>query len=146
MKFLLFLPLLCLGCGYAHAAELPNWQHAPLYGTQGLGEVALEAGGGSTDISTLGQGCAGFINAAQPDVNIDLPEAGPLKLSVQSSGDTVLLVFTPEQNWLCADDVSDTALNPVLNIPKASAGVYNIWVGTAEAGHALKAMLNVENE
>jgi hypothetical protein len=140
MKSLFFL--LCVGLltHPAFAAERPHWEQTPLYGTHGLGEMVAEAGG-SYEISALAKGCTGYINPAQPDMNIELAADGPLTLAVNSPGDTVLLVYTPTQEWLCADDVSDTALNPVLNIPQAAVGSYNIWLGTHEAGQALKATL-----
>jgi serine protease Do len=96
-----------------------------------IATVPLDAGG-ADDASVYGAGCIGFINAAQPDLTLTLD--GPvtqLRVGVRSGSDTTLLVLRPDGSAICNDD-SD-GLNPAVDIPKAMAGTYSVWVGVIEA-------------
>lgn len=137
----------------------PNWEAEPLYKT-----IEIDSGfdgdprslkidaGGDRSAEVIGQGCTGFINWEKPDVDINYENdkepgspAGDEKLSiyVKSSKDTSLVVYTPDREWICADDISEANLNPVVTFDKPVAGNYNIWVGTIDEGDSVDATLYV---
>lgn len=137
----------------------PNWEAQPLYTTLELATdfdndprgVELEAGGERT-IEGMGADCSGFINWDAPDVDINYAggkepgePAGSEKLHiyVKADKDTTLLVYTPDRKWVCADDISEANLNPLITFDKPQAGNYNVWVGTYESGATQKATLYV---
>lgn len=141
------------------ASNTPNWEPAPLYTTVEVGvgfdndprTVSLEAGGDKS-AEGVGPNCGGFINWEKPDVDVNYETskepgsvAGNEKLSfyVKAETDTTLVVFTPDRKWVCADDVSEANLNPVVTFDRPLAGNYNIWVGTYESGETKTATLYV---
>jgi serine protease Do len=117
-------------------------------------EFALESGfsgdpwasdttnAGSTDpvdVGYLGGPCVGWAN--------DIPD---FELTYESSGftaavlrfffipddpaeDTVLIVNATDGSWHCGDD-SYGSVNPTVDFPNPSYGVYDIWLGTYEEG------------
>lgn len=85
--------------------------------------------GGSIDLDVAG--CDyGYVSEA-PDVDLYYSTSGgaSLYIYVEGDDDTMLLVNRPDGNWLCDDD-SHGSLNPIVTIPAASDGLYNIWVGS----------------
>lgn len=131
------LAALVLGTGAAQAQ--PNWRAEPMFGTVNLSAgfapdphtVTVRAGGRDRN-SISGSGCAGYINNAQPDVDLNY-EAGRSRLYiyVKSDDDTTLLVNTPTNDWYCSDDFEGS--NPAIILNNPSTGNYNIWVGTYDA-------------
>ncbi|MFN3362218.1 MAG: hypothetical protein ACK421_12465 [Pseudanabaenaceae cyanobacterium] len=89
--------------------------------------------GGTTETQTLSQRastetgeCIGFIDS-DPDHTLTLTaQFNYLRLSVQSPGDTVLLVKGPGGTW-CNDDSTDR--NPRIE-GQWLPGTYQIWVGS----------------
>ncbi|MDX1494237.1 MAG: hypothetical protein R3253_09270 [Longimicrobiales bacterium] len=90
--------------------------------------VELTAGG---DISVNEGSCTYGQVAEAPDFDLyyTATEANTLYISVIGDGDTTLLVNGPDGRWYCDDD-SYGDLDPILAIPKAQSGLYDIWVGT----------------
>lgn len=90
--------------------------------------VELTAGG---DISVNQGSCTYGQVADAPDFDLyfTATEANTLYISVISGDDTTLLVNGPDGRWYCDDD-SYGDLDPVIAIPKAQSGLYDIWVGT----------------
>ncbi len=71
--------------------------------------------------------------AESPDVNFYYTTSGgtDLYLYVNGAEDTTLLVNRPDGSWVCDDDdLGDENRSPLLVIPAAAGGLYNIWVGT----------------
>jgi len=95
-----------------------------------IAELAIDAGGGD-DAAVFGADCVGFVNAAQPDLTLTLegPVIG-LRAEAYSAADTTLVLLAPDGTALCNDD-TDT-LNPAIEIAKAAAGQYALWVGVIE--------------
>lgn len=88
----------------------------------------LTAGGG---VSVSRGSCSYGYVAEAPDVDLYWEGSGSTLYVyvIGKNSDTTLLVNTPDGNWSCDDDsFGDT--DPILVIPKASSGLYNIWVGT----------------
>lgn len=93
-------------------------------------ELSVSAGG-SIDVD-LGDGeCDYGYAGARPDLNLRYATTGGanLYLYVNGAEDTTLLVNQPDGTWVCDDDDLGNR-NPLLVIPTAAGGLYNIWVGT----------------
>ncbi len=117
----------------------PDLSLDPTYGDVNLDEgflpdpheVSLTAGG---DIEVDVGSCSYGYVAEPPDVDFYYTTSGDADLYVYVNGaeDTTLLVNRPDGSWVCDDDgLGDS--NPVLVIPAAAGGLYNIWVGTSTA-------------
>ena len=90
--------------------------------------------GGTLDVSSGVDGCAGMI-AEAPDVNLEWSaEGSALYVYAASSVDTTLLVNLPDGSWLCDDGFGDG--DAFIGIPDAESGLYNIWVGTLDSESA----------
>jgi len=90
--------------------------------------ISLRAGGSiEVDIS----GCSYGHVAEAPDVDLYYTVSGGRDLYIYVDGDedTTLLVNQPDGSWICDDDGYGNS-NPILAIPKAPGGLYDIWVGT----------------
>lgn len=81
--------------------------------------------------NSLEAGCSGWI-ASQPTFTLVLEDDFPtLSILTRSSVDAVLVVRTPSNEIVCVDDVDGR--DPVLS-GRASAGRYEVFVGTYEPG------------
>jgi len=117
-----------------------DWTLNPTYGEYSLSSgftpdpyrIDLTAGG-PNDVSGIttdtGTYCAGFA-AEAPDVRLFFDEGffDEINFTVESSGDTTLIINDPNGNWWCDDD-SGAGLQPMLRFVPLS-GQYDIWVGT----------------
>lgn len=85
--------------------------------------------GGSIEVD-LGDCSYGYVSSA-PDVDLYYTTTGGASLYIyaEGDGDTMLLVNTPSGDWLCDDD-SHGGLDPLVHIPSAADGLYDIWVGS----------------
>ncbi|MEL7362789.1 MAG: hypothetical protein AAFN13_12015 [Bacteroidota bacterium] len=107
---------------------------APTYGdvrvSQGFGSSTTTLTAGGSFQPDFGNCTYGNV-AGAPDVDLyyTTSGSGPLFISVESEGDTTLLVNMPDGTWACDDD-SGNGSNPLLIIPNAADGLYDIWVGT----------------
>jgi serine protease Do len=91
-------------------------------------------GGGLTAAADLNEDCAGYIGAL-PNAAINWSgESDALHIFVYSDGDQVLVVETPDGEFLCNDDASALVLDPLVTIEEPAEGAYNIYVGSAESG------------
>jgi hypothetical protein len=134
---------LCLGAALALAALAAPASHAqdvsadPTYGNVRLSAgflpdphtVDLTAGGGIA--VSMGECSYGHV-ATAPDVDFYYSGNGrnTLYIYARSGSDTTLLVNQPDGDWVCNDDGFRGSSNPLIQLPGASAGLYNIWVGT----------------
>jgi hypothetical protein len=91
--------------------------------------VKLTAGG-SQQVA-VGNGCSYGKVSDRPDLNLTYEGNGSRTLYIYAVGseDITLLVNLPNASWRCDDD-SFGDLDPILVIPNARSGLYNIWVGT----------------
>lgn len=124
------------------AAQAQDWTLDPAYGNANLErgflpdphEVELTAGGAvSMDVG----GCS-FGNIAEaPDLDLyyDTDGGADLYIYAVSGADTSVLVNTPSGTWVCDDDGYGEE-HPIVVIPAAEAGLYNIWVGSYSDGMA----------
>lgn len=118
----------------------PNWRAEPMFGTANLSAgftpdphlISVRAGGNNRN-SISGSGCAGYINNAQPDVDLNY-QAGRSRLYiyVKANVDTTLLVNDANGNWHCSDDFEGS--NPAIILENPPSGNYNIWVGSYSQG------------
>ena len=98
--------------------------------------------GGSTDASTLGDECGGFI-ANAPDVRLNYKAGAlPLYISATSSVDTTLVVYGPDGEWHCDDD-DGGSFNPLVPFEDPRSGQYNIWIGTYSDSNMHDAQLKI---
>lgn len=129
----LSLLLALLFAAHLHAQD-PS--AAPSYGDIRVAEgfvpdpvaKALTAGG-SVEVD-VGDCSYGFV-ASAPDVDLYYDTGGEtdLFIYVQSEDDTTLLVNLPDRSWVCNDDGFE-GRSPLVMIPDAPSGLYDIWVGT----------------
>lgn len=144
----LLLPALLAGCVVVPGGVIPNPNLPATYATAthspAQSQVFSVVAGGQAAAASVQAGCPGFV-AQAPDVSINNQTfAGiiALDIAVTSTGDTTLLVHTPDGAWLCDDD-SGPGLNPALHITGPVNGQYDIWVGTLSAGQFPNATLRV---
>lgn len=145
-KSVLVLPVLLGGCIVAMA--FPDGDLPPTYGTishsPAQSQFVSVSAGGTIAASVVISSCNGYV-AGAPDVSINNSTiAGiiPLDITASASGDTTLLVRTPDGRWLCDDD-SGGGLNPAIRINNPVNGQYDVWVGTYAAGSYISATLRV---
>ncbi len=92
--------------------------------------VKLTAGG-SRSVNVGNGSCTYGKVSDRPDLNLTYEGNGSRTLYIYAEGpnDITLLVNTPNASWRCDDDGFGN-LNPIVVIPNAPSGLYNIWVGT----------------
>ncbi len=136
MKCRMFIAVLACLAAIPNLAEAQNWQAEPTYG-----KVDLKAGflpdphlvrltaGGSIGVN-MGECDYGNV-ANAPDIDINYQASGSTNLYfyVESNDDTILLINTPAGQWVCNDD-GHSGTNPLIRIPNAPSGLYDVWVGT----------------
>ena len=118
----------------AVAATCPEW-------SLGGAEVRLNASQSETRPVTAGGQVSLFDNACgiqghgfvaqAPDFSVMFDPQGQnatLEVSVQGQCDTLMLINDAQATWLFNDDTND--LNPMLSLPNAVAGRYDVWIGT----------------
>ncbi len=124
------------------SAGVPAFGFVDLVGTpppQGL-HLNLLAGG-YENATQLGGACHGRV-ASNPDLQMSWNAVnGPLSLSVESEAATTLILYGPDQEWIC----TETGAAPRLELADLAHGSYRIWVGTTEElGHAPEATLVID--
>ena len=124
----------CLGRGQRQTTETitiagPGFTPDPTT-TSGQAGGNMEASS-LVSVDAMGGGCTGSI-PAMPQHTVHLDAALPvLRILVNGSEDTTLVVRTPTGAYYCNDDSGDPnhGLNPVVEIPGATAGDYSVYVG-----------------
>lgn len=132
------------GNGDSVVAETLNFMAESTYGV-----ISLESGflpdpsvhealaGGSIDVSLNLGHCTGFA-ASSPDFNFYWSgSTNNLKIYFEAdepNDDTVLIINTPDGEWICNDDAYEETLNPMLNLFGYGNGRYDIWIGTYRDG------------
>ena len=82
--------------------------------------------------------------ASKPDFDLYYRTSGwtQLTIIVDSPYDTMLLVNDPHGNWLFDDD-SYGGGNPMIVIPNAPDGLYDIWIGSFDGANGLPGTLYI---
>lgn len=123
----------------------------PLYGVVDLSSSPPPDGvhltllaGGYEDATQLGGACEGFV-ASNPDYRLNWTEAiGPISLRTQSDAPTMMVVYGPDQEWICRS-AAEGESGPRFELTTAPFGSYRIWVGTPrETAFAPEASLIIE--
>jgi len=131
---------------------------------QPAGPVSLSAGfvpdpyaaavtaGGPIDVASLnlssanGESCRGFA-PDNPQVALTWSGQSPnlriFFVAGQTGGDTTMIVQQPNGAFLCSDDFPGGNLNPLVDIPNAGPGVYNVYVGTFGSGQSVAGTLYI---
>ena len=132
------------------ALACPDWQKAPSFGQIDLYEgfepdpyVRNITAGGTYYIANCfsGSGWYGTV-ASAPDFDIYYQTSGAstLTITVSSGYDTMLLINDPAGNWYIDDD-SGGGLDPMISIPNAAPGLYDVWIGSFDGGRGLPGQL-----
>jgi hypothetical protein len=96
--------------------------------------VLTGAAGGPSDASTMAPSCRGFVGII-PSHTLDVAAAMPmLRVMAASEVDTTLVVRLPDGTYVCNDDAD--GFNPVVELPGAGPGQYNVYVGTYSQGNS----------
>lgn len=91
-------------------------------------------GGGLQSAADLDAACTGYVPAA-PNVTLNWTGTSDvLSIFIYSDADPVLVIETPDGEFLCNDDAGALVLDPLVTIDAPAEGSYNIYVGSAEAG------------
>lgn len=104
----------------------------------------LMVGGGSVDVSYLGNGCVGYATA-QPDYRLNWSgRSSELRFFFQADDDvdTTILVSLPDGAWMCNDDTPGT-LDPMVVVDNPPEGQYDIWIGTYGRDETAFGTLNI---
>ena len=126
----------CLSIGAPAGVSAQDVAADPTYG-----DIELDAGfmpdpktasvtsGGKIEVDV--GGCAYGYVANAPDVDLYYTTSGgsDLFIYVDGEGDTTLLINAPDGSWLCDDDGFGDG-DPIVRIPDADDGLYDIWVGS----------------
>jgi len=131
------------------AMACPDWQLPAAFGTISLTEGwpqdpyvrNITAGGRYSLAGCFGNNYTGSV-AAKPDFDVHYNTSGNTSLTfyVQSGYDTMLLVNDPSGQWWFDDD-SAGGQNPMITIPFAQAGLYDVWIGSYQGGRGLPGQL-----
>ncbi|MCP1675992.1 serine protease Do [Natronocella acetinitrilica] len=114
-----------------------DWQSEPHFGSIDLEagfspdphEVIVRAGGTDEVDSRLAPDCAGYVDMARPDVDLNFePGSMSLFIYVRSEADTSLVIYGPDGRWYCNDDFM--GVDPMVVFHNPLPGSYHIWVGT----------------
>ena len=99
--------------------------------------------GGPVDVSYLGSGCSGFATSA-PDYSVNYTSGAfpTLRFYFIGSGDTTMVINTPNGNYVCIDDSFGT-LNPTIDFNSPSGGRYDVWIGSYASGTFVSGTLYV---
>jgi hypothetical protein len=126
-------------------SRILDYEVDPLYGLANLQRgfspdphIVGVGAGGTFDTSAINLAC-GFTTDA-PTFAFNLSggaSEGFLRIYFVPSDDgmdTKLIVHTPNQEWICKDNSSNSSrAGPVLDIEYAASGKYSIWVGMQQS-------------
>lgn len=141
-------PVSPAGTGFASA--LLNPTAATNYGETALVSADVPhrvqgVAGGDLDASALQSGCVGYVTA-NPDYRIIWPGSfSTLRFFFTGEGDATLIVLAPDGTLYCNDDAVGT-VSPMIDVPAAAAGVYNVWLGSFAAGGHISGTLAITTD
>ncbi len=108
-------------------------------------------GGGDVPASEIDEACTGFVDE-DPNVVLNWSgESETLTIFVYSDSDPVLVIETPEGEFLCNDDLDQIVLDPAIMLEDPAEGEYHIHVGSYAAdepalGYLVITEMNVSGE
>ncbi len=118
---------------YGETSLTPGFQPAPF---------SLQVvGGGRNQIADYiaDEQCQGYISEA-PDFSVYLSDSfDEIWFAVHSPADMTLLVNAADGTWHCSDDHLDA--NPGIGFSSPLAGLYDVWVGSADEGNYAASIL-----
>ena len=76
--------------------------------------------------------CRGHVQSQPDHIMYVQGRARYLRLYVESSSDTTMVIRTPDGRWLCDDDGGE-GMNPMLEMDSWPAGQYLLWIGTYQS-------------
>ena len=128
----------------------PDPGRDPLYGETSLApgfepspfSVQVVGGGRNQTADFIaGERCQGYVSEA-PDFSIYLSDSfAEIWFAVHSPADMTLLVNAADGSWHCSDDHLEA--NPGIPFSFPPAGLYDIWVGSADEGNYAASILYV---
>lgn len=134
------------------ADACPDWQARPSFGRIELVEGFpndpysrnITAGGRYGLANCFGNASLRGSVAKKPDFDLYYTSTGAstLTIIVRSNYDTMLLVSDPDGNWLFDDD-GGGGRDPMVRIPNAKGGLYDIWIGSFDGARGLPGTLYV---
>ena len=137
--FVMVLVVGCLIFPPAASAQTPDAD--PNFGSRELYEgfvpdpfsLSFTAGGITQSVAA---GCGYGYISEEPDFALTYSTSGfsGLYFYVEGEGDTTLLIRTPSGGWLCNDDSRGNS-NPIVGIPNAAQGEYQVWTGAYSSGY-----------
>lgn len=128
--------------GNTSSVIVPDYSLDPTYGSETLEEGFLPdpytldlVAGGSIELD-MGECTYGYV-AEAPDFDLYYETSGESDLYIYalSDEDTTLLINTPDGNWICNDD-GHYGSHPLIVVPAAGGGLYDIWVGSYDGDTA----------
>lgn len=122
------------------AGSYPDWQGVPLYGTLNahadesdwMAVIQVRAGGGAPMPEAAGADCQGYVEQAQPDLDLNLRTDEPRDLVIRLATREPLLivVYSSERQWVCSSPEEAGGRSQLsLVMDDVSPGNFNIWVG-----------------
>jgi serine protease Do len=111
--------------------------------------TATATAGGSVHLSSSRASSAGCVGWASEAPDFKFHWTGTTAdLSIfftadDPDDDTVLVINTPDGQWICNDDAHGLTLNPQLKLSAFGAGRYDIWVGTYSQGEYVRGTLSI---
>ncbi|MCK8514868.1 hypothetical protein M0534_00785 [Methylonatrum kenyense] len=140
----------------AQAEAYPDWQGAPLYGTLNahadesdwLAMLPVRAGGGMAMPEAAGEDCQGYVEQAQPDLDLNLrtEELRDLVIRLATREPLLIVVYSSEREWVCSSLAASGARSQLsLVLDDVSPGSFNIWIGHRDSdGDYPRADMTVE--
>jgi S1-C subfamily serine protease len=111
----------------------PGYETLELVSRMGASVTRQAYAGGAVDVGELGIGCSGYAMQA-PDFRIRWSgDTASLRLMFEADevgDDAVLIVNTPDGEWICNDDGHETTLNPQLDLRGYPEGVFDVWIAS----------------
>jgi hypothetical protein len=108
----------------------PGWIDARLRPDPAVLEGA--AGGTIRASDAAESACRGFVQSVPDHILFVQGRARYLRLYVEASEDTTMVIRTPDGRWLCDDDGGGN-LQPMLEQESWAPGRYLVWIGTYSA-------------
>lgn len=87
-------------------------------------------GGGELPASEIDEACSGYVDETANVVLNWSGETEELTIFVYSDSDPVLVIETPDGEYLCNDDLDQVVLDPAITLQDPVEGTYNIHVGS----------------
>ncbi len=123
---------------YGDASLSPGFQPAPF--------TIQFIGGGRNPVADFidGEQCRGYVSEA-PDFSVYLSDSfTTISFAVHSPADMTLLVNAADGSWLCSDDY--LGANPGIPFNFPQAGLYDVWLGSADEGNYAAGILYVAEQ